>query len=79
MAKARSNAVRRPLQAAVVSAAKKGLASVPFASGRARELAMDAGLTWAAFQTIPQTSDHGFTAADVRALLEVSDDAADAL
>lgn len=48
----------------------KGLADVPFASDRARELAEEAGLTDAAFSGQPYSGAGGFTSADVRAIIE---------
>ncbi len=66
--RARANAVREPIQAAVRSATVRGLDSVPFASGVARDLAMGARLSWVAFEEsgVKPSASSGYTAADVR-------------
>ena len=46
---------------------------VRFASQNARDLARDAGLTWAAFDGLTPSGVRGFTVADVRAILEFDD------
>lgn len=68
-AKARSEAQRRQVREAVKEATEKGLEPVPFASGRAAELAAYYGLAWPAFQGRTQSSHSGFTAADVRTII----------
>ena len=68
-ARARANAVQGAVQEAVTAAAVRGVEGVRFASPAARDLALDAGLTWAAFDGLTPSSTRGFTIADVRALL----------
>ena len=66
---ARSEAKRRPIRAAVVAASVKGLEGVPFASKRAWELALAAGLAWPNFEGIVEGSANGYTANDVRRIV----------
>jgi hypothetical protein len=73
-ARARSEAVRRPLRKAVKAAVVQGLDGVDFASSTARKLAEDAPLAWPDFEGLIPSSDRGFTAADVRAILGARDD-----
>ena len=72
-AKARARAVRGAVREAVTSAAVRGMEGVRFASQNARDLARDAGLTWAAFDGLTPSGVRGFTVADVRAILEFDD------
>ena len=73
-ARARSEAVRAAVRDTVGSAAVRGVAGIRFASQAARELALDSGLTWAAFDGLPQSGVRGYTVGDVRALLKTDDD-----
>ena len=66
---ARAEAMRRPIRAAVAAASVKGLEGVTFASTRARELALEAGLAWPNFEDIAESAAGGYTADDVRQIV----------
>ena len=69
LARARAEAARRPIREAVTAATVRGLTGVTFASDRARELALDAGLAWPNFEDVEESAAGGYTAADVRRIV----------
>ena len=68
-ARARAEAVRRPIREAVAVSRVRGLADIPFASPKARELALDAELAWPNFEDVEEGSAQGYTADDVRRIV----------
>jgi hypothetical protein len=68
--RAKKAAVLAPIREAVKKARTPNLSGVSFASARAAELARDAGLSWPDFVEARCSSCAGFTADDVRQLLE---------
>jgi hypothetical protein len=69
-ARARAEAVRKPLREAVKAASEKGLAGIKFASSTAGRLARENQLYWGNFEGHTSSSPNGFTAADVRKILK---------
>jgi hypothetical protein len=61
--------VRGPIRRAVAASKVKGLAGVTFASERARELALEAGLAWLNFENVEESAGGGYTADDVRRII----------
>lgn len=70
-ARARSEAMRRPIREAVKAAAVKGLQDIRFASATAQTAASYHGLSWVNFEGKAPSSSRGFTAADVRKIAGV--------
>ena len=67
--KAKSRAMREPVEKAVAKERRPTLAGVSFASARAVELAREAGLSWRDFVGARCTGCAGYTADDVRAVI----------
>jgi hypothetical protein len=69
-AKARAEAVRGAVRKVVKADTTRGLEGIPFASQKAKDLALASGLGWGAFDDLEASSVRGYTVADVRGITD---------